>query len=156
MPGSPAHDLEALSSHQLDVFVDTYAQQSIKIAKARFSGLGGLCTDAQGAVTVGALVESRNSNGPENPGLGGPFRSSLELYVHQVEAALSAIKAGQLFRAAPYRAYLAHLKVKDLILSCPTLTEKEHEFYLRHPDGKSDNILIAEDGSVTALLDWQW
>ena len=69
---------------------------------------------------------------------------------------MSAIKAGTLFRRGSFRAYLAHLEVRDLILGCAALKEDESEFYLRHPDGTADNILIDEPGSVSALLDWEW
>jgi len=61
-----------------------------------------------------------------------------------------------MFREAPLFAYLAYLEVRELILACPTLKEEETEFYLRHPDSKSDNMLIESSGAVTALLDWQW
>lgn len=156
MPGSPVHTLEALTATQVYNLVDTYAKQSIKIHEAKFPAIGGLRTDQFDNILVGALVDIRNSNAPDSQNLGGPFSSTRELYIHHMDAALSAIRAGQLFRAAPLRAYLAHLHVKDLILSCPKLREEEKDFYLKHPDGKTDNILIDAEGAVTALLDWEW
>lgn len=98
----------------------------------------------------------RQSNGPDCNHLGGPFKSTRDRYLYQIEAALSAIKVGTLFRRAPLRAYLAHLEVRDLILGCESLEEDEQEFYLKHPDGTSDNILIDQTGAVSALLDWEW
>jgi hypothetical protein len=156
MPGSPAYELSDLAPSQLDKFIETYAIQAIKISGLSFGAIGGLRTDETGAVVVGSMADVRNSNGPDCDGLGGPFSSTWDKYSYLVEAALAAIKAGQLFRKAPLRAYLAHLEVRALINSCPLLKKKETHFYLKHPDAKSDNILIAEDGSVTALLDWDW
>jgi hypothetical protein len=156
LPGKPAHDLEKLSPEQLERFIDTYAIQAIKISEVKFAAVGGLCLDVGGEIAVGRLVDVRDSNGPDCDHLGGPFLSTRERYLYQVEAALSAIKAGTLFRNAPLRAYMAHLEVRDLILGCEALRASETEFYLKHPDSTSDNILISDTGAVTALLDWEW
>jgi hypothetical protein len=98
------------------------------------------------------------SNGPDSNDLGGPFQSTRDRYLYRIEDALSAIKADMLYRPAPLRAYLAHLEVRDLIRACPALKEEEeeHDFYLKQPDGGSDNILITSSGEVSALLDWEW
>jgi hypothetical protein len=112
--------------------------------------------DDAGAITVGRLVDTRVCNGPDCNDLGGPFKSTRDQYLYHIEASLSAIKAGTLFRRASLRAYLAHLEVRDLILGCAALKEDESEFYLRHPDLTSDNILIDESGAVSAILDWEW
>ena len=156
MPGSPGHDLDELSPQQLDRFIDTYALEAIKLSSVKFVAVGGLCLDNAGAITVGSLVDTRFCNGPDSNHLGGPFKSTRDQYLYQIEACLSAIKAGMLFRLSPLRAYLAHLEVRDLILDCAALAEEEPEFYLKHPDGTADNILLDESGAVTALLDWEW
>jgi hypothetical protein len=156
MAGSPAHDLDALSPQQLDRFIDTYAAEAIKISSVKFAAVGGLCLDNAGAITVGRMVDTRNCNRPDCNHLGGPFKSTRDQYLYQMEASLSAIKAGMLFRRTPLRAYLAHLEVRDLILGCAALKEEEQEFYLRHPDLTSNNILMVESGAVSAVLDWEW
>jgi len=156
MPGSPGHDLNALSPEQLELLIDTYAAQTIKVSEVKFEAIGGLCLNDSNETVVGKLVDIREANGPHSDDLGGPFPSNLEKYLHQVDAILSAIKADMMFREAPLFAYLAYLEVRELILACPTLKEEETEFYLRHPDSKSDNMLIESSGAVTALLDWQW
>lgn len=156
LPGSPVHDLNTLSPEQLALFIDTYAAQAIQVSEVKFAAIGGLCTNDANEIVVGKSVDIRNSNGPHCKDLGGPFHSSLEYYLHHIEAVLSAIKANMLFREAPLLAYLANLEVRELIRACPTLKEEEHEFYLKHPDGKSDNQLITSTGKVSALLDWQW
>jgi hypothetical protein len=156
LPGSPAHDLDDLSPEQLDRFIDTYAAEAIKISAVKFPALGGLCLDNTGAITVGRLVDSRCCNGSDCNDLGGPFKSTRDQYLYHIEASLSAIKAGTLFRRTPLRAYLAHLEVRNLILGCAALKEDESEFYLKHPDLTSGNILIEESGAVSAILDWEW
>ena len=156
LPGSPAHDLDDLSPEQLDRFIDTYAAEAIKISSVKFPAVGGLCLDDAGAITVGKMVDTRESSAAGCNHLGGPFKSTRERYLYQIEANMSAIKAGTLFRYGAHRAYLAHLEVRDLILGCAALQEDEQEFYLKHPDGTADNILIDGSGAVSALLDWEW
>jgi len=158
LPGSPAFDPEDLSAEQLDLFIDTYVAQSIKISNLKFPAIGSLEAEAkhQTEITVGPVLDTRNTNGPNRNDFGGPFRSKREEYLHHVEELLSAIKADTLFRHAPLEAYLAHLEVRDLILASPVLREEDHEFYLQHPDQYSDNILIGPTGAVSALLDWEW
>lgn len=130
--------------------------QAIKLSEAKFTAVGGLCLDQSGAITVGKLVDVRVSNAPDCDDLGGPFRSTRDRYLYHIEAVLCAIKADMLFRRAPLHAYLAHLEIKDLILASPDLRQSETEFYLKHPDASSDNILATESGAVSGLLDWEW
>jgi hypothetical protein len=111
LPGSPTHDLNALSPEQLARFIDTYADQAIKVSEVKFEAIGGLCTDNANRTVVGRSVDTRNCNGPHCDNLGGPFRSTSEQYLHHIEAILSAIKANMLFRETPLFAYLANLEV---------------------------------------------
>jgi len=126
------------------------------VSAIKSEAIGGLCTNNSNETVIGKSVDIRNSNGPHSDDLGGPFHSTLEKYLHQIDAILSAIKANMMFRGAPLFAYLSYLEVRELILACPALKEEEQEFYLKHPDPKSDNLLISSSGAVTALLDWQW
>jgi hypothetical protein len=148
--------LNALSPEQIEFLIDTYAAQAIKVSEVKFEAIGGLCTNDSNETVIGKSVDIRKSNGPHRDDLGGPFHSILDQYLHHVDAILSAIKANMMFRGAPLFAYLAYLEVRELILACSSLKEEEHEFYLKHPDPKSDNMLISSSGAVTALLDWQW
>jgi hypothetical protein len=136
--------------------IDTYAAQAIKVSEIKFKAIGGLRTNDSNKIVVGKSVDIRKSNGPYSDDLGGPFQSTLDRYLHHVDAILSAIRANMMFRGAPLFAYLSYLEVRELILASPSLKEEEHEFYLKHPDPKSDNLLISSSGAVTALLDWQW
>ena len=136
--------------------INTYAAQAIKVSEVKFEAIGGLSTNDTNGTVIGQSVDIRKSNGPHSDELGGPFHSTLDRYLHQIDAMLSAIRANMMFRGAPLFAYLSYLEVRELILACPALKEEEHEFYLRHPDPKSDKMLISSSGAVTALLDWQW
>jgi len=156
LPGSPAHNIYALSPEQLAHFIDTYADQAIKVSEVKFEAIGGLRTNDANETVVGRSVDTRNCNGPYHDDLGGPFRSTSDQYLHHLEAILSAIKANMLFRETPLFAYLANLEVRDLIVACLSLKEEEHEFYLKHPDSISGNLLITASGAVSGLLDWQW
>jgi hypothetical protein len=42
----------------------------------------------------------------------------------------------------------------SLFLYCGTHEEDHESFVLSHPDVDSQNVLVSEDGTLTALLDW--
>jgi len=69
MPGSPAHDLNALSPEQLELLIDTYAAQTIKVSEVKFEAIGGLCLNDSNETVVGKLVDIREANGPHSDDL---------------------------------------------------------------------------------------
>lgn len=76
---------------------------------------------------------------------------------YHIDACLSAIKANTLYRRTPLLAYLAYLELREMVASSSLLAhEHDQGYYLVHPDSTSDNVLIAENGEVTGLLDWEW
>jgi hypothetical protein len=156
LPGSPAQDLETLNSEQLDLFIDTYVLQAIKISAVKFDAVGGLRLNGKGQTVVGGSVDIRETNLPGCLDLGGPFESTRARYLYRIEACLKAIEADMLFRVAPLHAYLAYLEVKRMVSACELLKEEEHDFYLKHSHAASHNILISQTGEITALLDWEW
>jgi hypothetical protein len=149
--------MNALSSDQIDKMIDTYAEQMIKISEVSFDAIGGLKLDENGKIVVGGMVDSRDTNAPDQANLGGPFHSMREYYLYQIDACLAAIKAGMLFRRDLYTSFLAYRELRELVASSPVLNaEEDSKFYLVHPDGGASNILITEDGRISALLDWEW
>jgi hypothetical protein len=149
--------MNALTSDQIDKMIDTYAEQMIKISEVGFDAIGGLKLDENGKIVVGGMVDSRDTNAPDQENLGGPFHSMREYYLYQIDACLAAIEAGMLFWRDLYTSFLAYREIRELVASSPVLNEeKDSKFYLTHPDGGASNILIAEDGRISALLDWEW
>lgn len=149
--------MTALSSDQIDNMIDSYAEQMIKISEVSFDAIGGLKLGAEGKIVVGGMVDSRDTNAPNQVDLGGPFCSMRERYLYQIDACLAAIEADMLFRSDLSTMYLAYLDLRDLVKSTSLLDQdQETRFYLKHPDETLDNFLIMENGEVSAILDWEW
>ena len=149
--------MTVLSSDQIDNMIDSYAEQMIKISEVSFDAIGGLKLSAEEKIVVGGMVDSRDTNAPDQVDLGGPFCSMRERYLYQIDACLAAIEADMLFRRDLYTSFLAYREIRELVAASPVLNEEENpQFYLVHPDGGASNILIMEDGRVSALLDWEW
>jgi thiamine kinase-like enzyme len=103
------------------------------------------------------MVDLRDTNGPDCADLGGPFKSMRERYLYHIDGCLAAIKGDKLFRQDSLLAYLTYLELREMVASSSLLAEDDdREYYLRHPDAAPDNMLIAEHGEITALLDWEW
>jgi hypothetical protein len=88
--------LNALSPEQIEFLIDTYTAQAIKVSEVKFEAIGGLSTNDSNETVIGKSVDIRKSNGPHRDDLGGPFHSTLDQYLHHVDAILSAIKANMM------------------------------------------------------------
>lgn len=154
--GSPARDFDALGTEPKNRLIETYAKQCVKLYDVQFDRIGSLDADQSGRVFVGTTVDLRDITRPETPYFGGPFQSMRDLYLYQIDQVLNSIKAGTSFRQGPTLGYLIHLELRDLVTHTEALDEDETEFYLQHPDSHAENLLIADDGELRCLLDWEW
>jgi len=79
----------------------------------------------------------------------GPFGSSREFF----EASLDQQKPPQ-DEFSKGLHVLLRMMIRSLPRSLATPTAEKETFVLAHPDFDSQNVLVTEDGTLTALLDW--
>lgn len=88
----------------------------------------------------------------------GPFRTSRAAYTTMIDHVLGFIRDNKLGHDQPHEdqvlIYLAFLEARALIQDCPEMGE-EGPTYLRHGDERGDAILVDEDGSLSAIIDWE-
>ncbi|EIW67082.1 hypothetical protein TREMEDRAFT_64951 [Tremella mesenterica DSM 1558] len=86
----------------------------------------------------------------------GPFKSSRDRFISQIDLILEDIEKGLRFVDDPQTAYLVHLQVKQWIMEDVTLGVEEEEFYIKHADDKGDHIMVDDEGNITGIIDWEW
>lgn len=132
-----------------------HAKISLQLSSIRFDKMGSLDFDATGGIEVGPFIPAHPFNSPVAPHFGGPFRNVRDCFLWQIDNVLSLIKRGQIARRSPLLAYLAHLEARSLVAGCAEMAETQSAFYVQHPDSGGRNVM-ALDGRITALVDWEW
>jgi hypothetical protein len=104
---------------------------------------------------VGPLV-SLDFKSLVSPYFFGPFASSAERYIAQIDHVLAGIEAKELMLddPEPVHTYIVHLWLRDAIKSSKELN-KDEEIMLKHGDDKGDQIMVDGDGNIVSILDWE-
>lgn len=143
--------------------LDTVAVAMSQLSNFRFDKVGSLQFDSGGSVptTVGQcnVLDGEADLAAMREGLEpvltyrkiGPFDTSKEYF----EALLSLHKSPN-YESALGRRQLLNMMLQSIPLSVPMKTSdtESESFVLAHPDFDSQNIYVSEDGTLTALLDW--
>ena len=91
----------------------------------------------------------------EPPFFCGPFKTVRERYLAFIDHILKEIEAGSELEEEAMPAYLAHLDIEEVVLHDEEMG-REEVTYLKHADDKGDQIMVDEDGHITAVIDWEW
>ncbi|KAH7010716.1 hypothetical protein B0J12DRAFT_751417 [Macrophomina phaseolina] len=87
----------------------------------------------------------------------GPFTSLRDYHTAHLQLVLDLIVRDELYALQPVDAYLVHRFLLEIIPDVlPQSVGGQESFYLKHADDKGDHILIDEDFSITAVIDWEW
>ena len=151
--GRPSDNVASSSVKQR--YIESYAQQALTLSSLRFYSIGSLQLDENEKVVVGNVVNTRVGLAPIAPHWGGPFKSITEMYLHNIEGILKAIRDGTIYRDRPLFEYLAHLDVKAWLMGDKSMGLDQDEFYLWHPDSRSDNMMVGPDHQISSMIDWQ-
>lgn len=84
----------------------------------------------------------------------GPFKSSVQRYLAQINHVLAGIEAGEMFTDDPVNTYIVHLWLKDAIEASEEL-DKDEEIMVKHADDKGDQIMVDSNGDLACVLDWE-
>jgi len=157
-----------------------FAAFFIGLEKARFSGVGSLCAPAtpEGGDNVTSILDSLPPVGPifhpwttfASAHPLGPFKTSAEHYLAKINHCLRLIADGLMNRdfeslgrptwmepeeCNPVLAYCVYLEMRHLVSGCKEMHE-EGPTYIKHgDDDQCNHLLIADDGSLVAVLDWE-
>jgi hypothetical protein len=151
--GRPSNNLASPSVKQ--IYIESYAQQALTLSSLRFNSIGSLQRDESEKIVVGDVVNTRVGLAPIAPYFGGPFKSVTELYLHNIEGILKAIRDGTIYRDRPLFECLAHSDVKAWLMEDKSMGLDQDEFYLWHPDSHSDNMMVGPDHHISSMIDWQ-
>lgn len=166
--GTSAHRMlhVADNEQQMRNLIRDVAQFYIKVSTLPFRGIGsptvanaigndGTMLDAS-SVEVGPWLTypgAYHSAFPE-----GPYPTSRLAYTAKIDHLLSLIERNKLGHELPDDdqafMYLAFLETRALIQDCTEMAI-EGPTYIRHGDDKSDVFLVHDDGSLSAVLDWE-
>lgn len=113
-------------------------------------------------VTVGPEWNWHNKCDFSEPVLNGPYASSKEFFAQAVEKAWSPERnLPHADRTSPGWKYCIGMrKMLDMILDCEPFTWSAHDdddqetFVLHHADLNMQNLLVADDGTLTGIIDW--
>jgi len=161
MPGIEASETEValsdgtMSREDMKVFVDDYAEISMKMSKILCDAIGSLSRNAVGEVVWGPHLSGGYAESLELPYFGGPFYTLRDRYVHRIDALIDLTKKGLIHRLAPLLHYLALMEARRLVISDPAMARREPTFYIRHPDCSGANTL-AHENRIVGLIDWEW
>jgi hypothetical protein len=86
----------------------------------------------------------------------GPFSSSLKGTRAILESYLAMIASGEISVCHPVEVYLAHCFRLDIVGSLWEDVPSGSRFFLKHPDEKSDHILVNDSFDIIGALDWEW
>ncbi|KYK58108.1 hypothetical protein DCS_05121 [Drechmeria coniospora] len=144
--------------------VEQLADMLIQLNSVEWKHVGGLSMDGDGHVVPGRLLEDTFWMGPDmeeiwpresfdrlNPQ--GPFDSHADFAEAYLQCAIHGISVH------PTLSWLADLvpRIRNLIALLPTLTSLcRSRLILAHKDLHHANIMALPDGTVTAILDWEF
>jgi hypothetical protein len=133
----------------------------VSLSKVHFPAIGSLSLNKEvnglQTIVVGPLVSTSFCT-KDPPYFFGPFRTTRERYLKQVDDILAAIERGDLFAEdSPVTVYLAHLELRDLVQQDKEMgrPDEEEQFYIKHADDKGDQIMIDNEGHITGIIDWE-
>lgn len=86
----------------------------------------------------------------------GSFSSSIESSKAVVKSYLAMIASGEIDTPCPTDAYLAHRYRLDTVNEFWEHASPDDVFFLKHPDGKGDHILVNNSYDIVGIIDWEW
>ncbi|KAI0458039.1 hypothetical protein F5B21DRAFT_461072 [Xylaria acuta] len=155
MPGKPFYAYQATSEQKSRVY-DQYADILMKMDHFTSTQACSIIT-RNGEAREGAIASNRFLS----LGKYGPFPNALEYFTSVAELHLDLIADGQLYPEYPKEAFLFYRLLRDraspVLASTSTPSRSGTEaFFLKHVDDKGDHILIDENYTITAIIDWQF
>jgi hypothetical protein len=161
MPGVGAGETEValsdgnMSKEEMKVFVEDFAEISIKLSKIPCDAIGSLSRNDAGEVVWGPHVSGGYAESLKAPYFGGPFYTLRDRYIHRIDSLIDLTKRGLIHRMAPLLNYLVLMEARRLVMADPTMARRESTFYIRHPDCSGSNVL-AVGNKIVGLIDWEW
>lgn len=156
--GGPDPDLvypDDCEESKLRRLIGQHASIAIQLSSLTFNAIGSPTLDDRGDITIGNLVDLPHCDENGSPHFGDPFKTLRDRYLYVIDINLEAIRKGYMHRSGLLLPYLAHLALRQYVISLDELSREEETFYLPHPDLHSDNVLT--DGvNITGLVDWEW
>lgn len=144
-----------MSREDMKVFVDDYAEISIKLSKIHCGAIGSLSRNDAGEIVWGSHLSGGYAESLEAPYFGGPFYTLRDRYIHRINALIDLTKKGLIHRMAPLLHYLALMEARRLVMADPVMARREPSFHIRHPDCSGANVL-ADGKRIVGLIDWEW
>lgn len=162
---------QQLSGEALDRVIHQLAEFQSKLSAFTFPSVGSLyapstsspghemrdatfSVDPARSATVGPSVSLRFCD-PTPPHFLGPFASSGERYIANIDLMLGQIAKSGTSLGHPAIVYLVHLWLREVVRSTLSLWVEE-EIMLRHADDRGDHIFLDAEGNISGLIDWEW
>lgn len=160
-----------------DVVLPDMAAFYYKVVSLPFTGIGSVvrqpapidggegAEDAAPLFTVGPLV------GQVRPMCWsvslGPFTTNQDAWVARIDHVLNLLDQGAIypsnghtmtlmfaFASDPIVMYLLHLEARKLVLGCEEMAKVEPT-YICHDDDNGDHYIMADDGHINGIIDWE-
>lgn len=127
----------------------------IDIGNHPYEGVGSLHPDGVGPL----LLTHTNVFASAHPL--GPFATVQEAYLAQIDHCLPLIGKGLMHGpsthsdAGPVPAYCMYLEMRSLVAGCTEMVTPGPTFIKHGDEDTGNHLLVAPDGSITAVLDWE-
>ena len=158
VPGSSLTDDRILdiSDSKIRRTIRDYARFCVSITKLQFSQIGSLTRSPNGKLYVGPLVKGRAASSKAALFL-GPFESQAHRYLSAIDEKLqnwsaAAGPCGQ----SPIVTYLIQREVREMIAQDEEMNQAATCTYIRHEELAPHNFMVDDEGSITAVIDWDW
>jgi hypothetical protein len=132
-----------------------WAQLSLQLEQLKYKAMGSPDMDKDGNIVIGAFISPLVPDQPEYPYHDGPFTSQRARWVSRLDRLAGHVIKGWRQRDRPLVVYLALRHARALVMGCEWMAKEETDFYIWHPDSHGGNIM-AHEGKITALIDWEW
>ncbi|WVF70961.1 hypothetical protein IAT40_005757 [Kwoniella sp. CBS 6097] len=146
-----------LPKEQLELFIEVYAKQQIKMSEVFVptKRIGCLSNNPDNNIVAGPIIARGTFMTHKPPYLLGPFKTLQERYLAHIRAHLDYLALGAIQWCA-MESYLWHLEVEELVLNSRLLAEEPDAVYIKHDDDKGDIFLYDDQKQITGVLDWEW
>lgn len=143
-----------LGPSALATVIDDLASFYIGMSSLSFPTVGSLTTDhTTGKVSVGPLISLPFCR-TDPPFFFGPFATSHERYIAQLDWIINLIDTGAMLRDSPLRGLLYYLELRRVIDHRMGSDEgRTGPFYIEPADDKGEQILVDGEGHITGILD---